>query len=298
MIGDHPLIDCHALLKGDGSNPARHREYLSEIADWAEPLTRQIATHCGLHFKDPFSRLLYRSIQHYANQEMSRVLNKYHVGLLLESMNTLNIAHTVVSPITHVYTAEDIAKVVQPFPKRLSMLVVANANDQEAVSKLEENLKRHRPAGVKLVPAATEQRQNSFKDLLDLSNAHQLPVFLDAGGSPTDPAARVAVESWAHIVAAFPRLSITITHVGWDQYQAVLAFAEGRHHLSVETSWQPATIIRQAVDTLGSHRVLLGSAFPLLTQQNAILHMQKALTPAEIRNVAARNAARLLGIEL
>ena len=62
----------------------------------------------------------------------------------------------------------------------------------------------------------------------------------------------------------------------------------------VETSWQPARIIRKAVDRLGSSRVLFGSDFPLFQQDQAIDEVIRALSPREFRVVCYRNAANLL----
>jgi predicted TIM-barrel fold metal-dependent hydrolase len=98
------------------------------------------------------------------------------------------------------------------------------------------------------------------------------------------------------VIRAFPRSSITIAHIGWDQHATVIELAEKYLHVSVETSWQPPKVIRTAVDRLGVHRVLMGSDFPLLQQNVAFENVVAALKPSEVRSVACRNAQRLLGV--
>ena len=63
METDLSIIDFHAHLRGDA--PVRLPEltggvYIKELAELMEPLTRQVAGICGMHFRDPFSRFLFR----------------------------------------------------------------------------------------------------------------------------------------------------------------------------------------------------------------------------------------------
>lgn len=303
MAHDVPIIDFHAHLRGDA--PVRLPEpqsgvYIKEIAELMEPLTRQVAGICGMHFRDPFSRFLYRSINHYAFHEILRVFEKYDVKLLLDSMAQSGIAHTVVCPIEPYFSSDDVAAAIAPYPERFSLFLAADPQKPDAVEAFEGQLGRHRAAGLKLNPAraGSPAEERRMWDLMALAQEKDLPVFIHTGSFPfeahrfNDPAAL------APVVAAFPHLSVTLAHIGWDQYPAILALAERYHHLSVETSWQPPKVIRQAVDKLGAHRVLMGSDFPLLQQSVAIETLRSALNPSEFKLVASRNAERLLGVRV
>ncbi len=298
---DFPVIDFHAHLRGDA--PVRLPEprggvYIKELADLMEPLTRQVAGICGMHFRDPFSRFLYRSINHYAYHEIIRVFEKYTVSLLLDSMVRNHVGHTVVCPIEPFFNTDDVAAAILPHHDRFSLFVSADPHQPEAVEALEASLAKHRVAGIKLNPAragspAEEQR---MMELLAVAKDRDLPVFIHTGSFPFEVHGFDDATALGPVVSAFPGLSITIAHIGWDQYPTILGLAERYHHLSVETSWQPPKVIRQAVDKLGAHRVLMGSDFPLLQQGVALENAQMALNPTELRAVASRNATRLLGV--
>jgi hypothetical protein len=300
---DFPLIDFHAHLRGDA--PIRHPEprggvYVKELADLMEPLTRQVAGICGMHFRDPFSRFLYRSINHYAYHEIIRVFEKYNVELLLDSMARNNVGHTVVCPIEPFFGSEDVAEAIAPYPDRFSLFVAADPHQPDAVEILERQLRKLPVSGIKLNPARAGSPAESRRmwDLLALAQEKDLPVFIHTGSFPFEVHGFDDASMLEPVVAAFPHLSITIAHIGWDQYATILDLAERYHHLSVEISWQPPKVIRQAVDKLGSHRVLLGSDFPLLQQNVALENASLALNPSELKVVAYRNAHRLLGVRV
>jgi hypothetical protein len=303
MDSDLRVIDFHAHLRGEA--PVRLPEpqggvYIKEIAELMEPLTRQVAGICGMHFRDPFSRFLYRSINHYAFHEIIRVFDKYNVELLLDSMARSNVAHTVVCPIEPYFSTDDVAEAIAPYPDRFSLFVAADPHQVDAVEILEGQLRRHRVAGIKLNPAraGSPAEERRMWDLLGLAQEKDLPVFIHTGSFPFEAHRFNDPSALAPVLSAFPHLSITIAHIGWDQYPVILGLAERYHHLSVETSWQPPKVIRQAVDKLGAHRVLMGSDFPLLQQNVAIENARTALNPNEFKVVACRNAHRLLGVKV
>lgn len=300
---DYPVIDFHAHLRGEA--PVKHPEprggvYVKELADLMEPLTRQVAGICGMHFRDPFSRFLYRSINHYAYHEIVRVFEKYTVEMLISSMQRNGIGHTVVCPIEPFFSNEDVAAAIAPHPDKFSLFVSADPHQAEAVEALERQLRRHRVSGIKLNPAraGSPSEERRMWDILALAQERDLPVFIHTGSFPFEVHGFDDASQLGPVVAAFPHLSITIAHIGWDQYPTILALAERYHHLSVETSWQPPKVIREAVDKLGAYRVLMGSDFPLLQQGVALENARTALKPKELEIVANRNAYRLLGVRV
>lgn len=304
MSLDFPIIDFHAHLRGSAPVrlplPATGGVYIKEIANLVEPLTRQVAGLYGMHFRDPFSRFLYRSIQHYANHEILRVFEKYDVTQLLETMAKHGIAHTVVCPIEPFFTTEEVAAAIAPYPDRLSLFASADPRDPEGPAKLEALLARVPVAGLKLSPAyeASSAETSRMYEMLGLAQDRDLPVFVHAGAFPFEAQGAGDPAVLAPVVAAFPHLSFTVAHIGWDHHAALLELAERHHHVSVETSWQPPKVLRAAVDKLGAHRVLWGSDFPLLQPSVSLEHASTALSPAELRIVCAKNAHRLLGVRV
>lgn len=301
---DFPIIDFHAHLRGPSPvrlpQPASGGVYLKEIANLVEPLTRQVAGLYGMHFRDPFSRFLYRSIQHYANHEILRVFEKYDVEQLLETMARHGISHTVVCPIEPFFDTEDVAEAIAPYPDRLSLFASAEPREELGVERLEALLRRVPVAGLKLTPAREDAPGETRRmyDLLGLARDRDLPVFVHSGAFPFEAQGTGEASRLAPVLAAFPHLSFTIAHMGWDHHAEILDLAERHHHVSVETSWQPPKILRAAVDKLGAHRVLWGSDFPLLQPGVSLEHAATALSQDELRIVCARNAHRLLGVRV
>lgn len=299
---DFPLFDFHAHLRGAASVASPEPKggvYIKELADLMEPLTRQVAGLCGMHFRDPFSRFLYRSINEYAFQEITRVLEKYTVKLLIESMDRSKISHTVVCPIEPFFGTADVAEIVELYPGRFSLFASADPAKENAVQELEAALRDFRVAGIKVNPAragALGDERRMF-ELMAVAQDHTLPVFFHTGSFPFETHGFDDARALEPVIAAFPRISVTIAHIGWDQHAAVIELAEKYLHVSVETSWQPPKVIRSAVDRLGVHRVLMGSDFPLLQQNVALDNIMTALKPNEIKAVACRNAQRLLGVQ-
>ncbi|MEB3198744.1 MAG: amidohydrolase family protein [Candidatus Sericytochromatia bacterium] len=301
MVPSYLLVDFHAHLRGTTALQLpddRSGIYLKELADLMEPLTRQVAGLCGMHFRDPFSRFLYRSINDYAVQEVKRVFEKYTVELLIQSMDRSGIGHTVVCPIDPFFSTQDLAQAIQPYPGKFSLFATADPARLDCLERLERDLSDHPVVGLKLNPARAESvsEEKRMTELLALAQSRSLPVFIHTGAVPFETEGFDDLTALGEVCAAFPRVSITIAHIGWDQHAKVIALAERFHHVSVETSWQPPKVIRQAVDRLGVHRVLMGSDFPLLQQTAAYDNVTQALTPLEARAVSSRNAQRLLGL--
>jgi predicted TIM-barrel fold metal-dependent hydrolase len=300
---DYPLIDFHAHVRGELtstlSDPAGGL-YSREIADLVEPLTRQVANLCGMHFRDPLSRFLARSINHYATHELARVFDKYTIDWLLDSMARNGIGHAVICPMEPFCDPDEVARAIAPYPDRFSFFVSVDPSKPEAIAQLETRLRQHRVAGLKVNPARAKNMDDKARlwACLSLAQEKDLPVFLHMGALPFEPQPSTDVDALAALVSAFKHLSLTLAHIGWDRYPAILALAEKHYHLSVETSWQPPRVIREAVDKLGAHRVLLGSDFPLLQQSISIENAQMALNPSEFKVVAHKNAHRLLGVKV
>lgn len=295
------MIDFHAHLRG--AAPVKPSDlgqvpYVKELADWAEPLTRQVAGLAGTHLRDPLSRLLYRGIHQYAHAELARVFEKTNTATLLAAMEKEGFQHAVISPLEPLVGTADLAGALAAFPRQFSLFATADPASAEAIPATEALLRAHPIRGLKIDPAriGAKVEEQRFSDLLALAHERALPVFLHPGTFPFEANGFDDPAVLGPILARFPRVSVTIAHIGWDRHQTVLAMAERLHHLSVETSWQPPKVIRQAVDKLGAHRVLLGSDYPLLTPAAALDHARQALTAGELKIVAQRNAGRLLGV--
>jgi predicted TIM-barrel fold metal-dependent hydrolase len=100
----------------------------------------------------------------------------------------------------------------------------------------------------------------------------------------------------------YPKVTFIAAHMGLHEPEDVLKVAEAHANVSVDTSWQPAEMIGEAVRRLGAERVYFASDWPLLGNniEVGLRRVREAeiagwLTPAECDLVLGGNALRLLG---
>lgn len=92
-----------------------------------------------------------------------------------------------------------------------------------------------------------------------------------------------------------------LAHMNFHEPQIALDLCIEYPSLYVDTSWQPAEMIGEAVRRIGSERVLLGSDWPLVGDNMRIaiervreaLHME-VITSQDQENILYGNAKRLL----
>jgi uncharacterized protein len=157
--------------------------------------------------------------------------------------------------------------------------------------------------GLKIHPVvggyACGELYSATKDIVDLAVQKDLPILIHTGHLPKEAIVGLAagcneVKYLEPLIAAFPRGRFVLAHIGWESWRQVLGFALKYKQVSVETSWQPARIIRRAVDMIGPERVIFGSDFPLFKQGMAFEQVNRALTNKELVMVTSTNAKRLL----
>ena len=130
---------------------------------------------------------------------------------------------------------------------------------------------------------------------LAASDVSYLPVYLHTGNFPIyRPLASPWQTALPRLLSAFPTLTFVCGHSGWDAPRVALKAALAHPNLYLETSWQPARLLRRLCDKLGPERLLFGSDFPLFSQRRALRNARAALTDAEFALVSMENAKKLL----
>jgi predicted TIM-barrel fold metal-dependent hydrolase len=160
-------------------------------------------------------------------------------------------------------------------------------------------------AGLKIHPQvggfACGELYHKTKGLVEYASNAKLPILIHTGHIPTERLKGmngcIDVAALEPLIADFPEAKIVLAHIGWESWRTVLDMGQRYANILVETSWQPAKIIRRAVDTLGPERVLFGSDFPLFNQSIAYQQVKDALTVKEFVRVGSVNAMQLLGLK-
>lgn len=295
-----PIIDFHAHLKGDGElDVAEIPQYplLHKMADLFEPLLYSGVNLFARHGRNPTFHWLYREFTFLGFHELLRLLNKYRADKLLESMDKLGISRVVVCVIEPFIGTIEVLKAIAPYRDRISVYCAVDPYEDRFLERLAFYVETGQVVGLKIHPpvAGPHPASTEIFEMGAFAQEHALPIFIHAGTFPFPMHEHHDdVGELEPFFARFTEIPIILGHIGWDQHERVLALAEKYPHLHVETSWQPPEIIRQAIDRLGAHRVLLGSDFPLLSQEPALKNVLAAVKPEEAEMVCYRNAERMI----
>jgi len=309
------VIDFHAHLRGnlplcnfcpeDQNTPFFKGtvEIFEKIANFSEPFHDGLLRHLALHHRGVLMRYLYATFGQFALMEALRLFKNYDVQTLLASMDRNQIDHAVVCSLEPFITTKEILETIAPHRSRISLFVSVARNDPDPTGYLERHIQSGEIDGLKIHPVVggygCGELYEATKDLAALATEYDLPILIHTGHIPKSAVAGLAagcneVKYIEPLIAAFPKGKFVLAHIGWESWRQVLHLAQKYPNVMVETSWQPARIIRRAVDTIGPQRVLFGSDFPLFKQGMALTQVEEALTGKELVMVTSANARRLL----
>lgn len=275
---------------------------LERIANYSEPVHDEFVKYVALNLRDPFSRYLYSKAGQIGLMEVLRLFKNYDLNKLLFKMNLLNIDHVVIHSLEPLTYTRNILDITEPYKHKFSVFASVSRKENEPVKYLQDLINTGRISGIKIHPQvggyACGELYEKTKDFAALAAKYNLPIMIHTGHIPSDDLTSLhgcsEVEAVEPLVREFQNVNFVLAHIGWESWRQVLKLAKSYKNIYVETSWQPANIIRRAVDQLGPGRVLFGSDFPLLKQVVALKQVSKALTRKELAYVMSANARSLL----
>ena len=297
-----------ALCREDRQSSLFHKHaapWVEQLAHLGEPIYDEPLRTAALHFNDRLSRNVLETMGHIFLVETLRLFKKYGIERLLASMEKNNIDHVVIHSLEPLTRAQNIAQIIAPYKEKFSLFASVSKDELDPVLYFSDLVKSGAVSGLKIHPQVGEfacgEIYHKSKDLVDYCGSSDLPILIHTGHIPTGNLKGLSgcseVKALEPLIADFPKSKFILAHIGWESWRSVLEIAKKYPNVCVETSWQPAKIIRRAVDTLGAERVLFGSDFPLFQQSMALKQVKAALTPKELVLVASVNARRLLKLE-
>lgn len=313
MLNGLYTIDFHTHLQDADSQAACCNEdrtslynvvepVFEQVASMSEPLHDMFVRFWALNYRDNLSRFVYARLGKLGLMEVLRLLKTYDINKLIASMDRNGIDHSVIHSIEPMSSTRAILSLTEPYRERISVFCSVDRACEDPVGYLRPMIESGTVSGIKFHPIVGRFQCGeilfAMSEVVDLAQEFDLPVMIHTGHIPTGNLKAVGgcneVQALEPLVRKYPRVRFVLAHIGWESWRQVLALAERYENTLVETSWQPARIIRRAVDRLGSQRVLFGSDFPLYKQSQALRHCQDALTHREFVDVASVNARRLL----
>jgi predicted TIM-barrel fold metal-dependent hydrolase len=316
MLDGLYVTDFHAHLRGnsnclsnfcpdDQASPFFQQAVpiFERLANFSEPIHDELVRWFATNYRGALSRHIYGTLAQFALMEALRLFKQYDVACLLKSMDKQGIDRAIVCSLEPFITTQEIVEAIADHRDRISLFASVARNEPNPVEYFERWIRSGDIAGLKIHPIvggyACNELYERTKDVVALAVENDLPILIHTGHIPASAVMGLAggcgeVRAVEPLVRAFPNAKFVLAHIGWESWRYVLALAERYPHVSVETSWQSARVIRRAVDVLGAHRVLFGSDFPLFKQRLALRIVRQALTAREFVMVASTNAQRIL----
>lgn len=277
---------------------------IEPIAELTEPLHDRLLRQLAMNYHNRLFRSLYSCCGELFLMEALRLFKSHGLKRLLRSMDRQGICHTVICSLEPLTLTQQILKAVEPYPGRFSVFGSVSREQRDPAAYLSPFVEAGKIKGIKIHSmvggyAASELCRDT-RDIVALASDYGLPVSIHTGHIPVERLTGLSacneVAAIEPLIRAFPKCRFILNHIGWESWQTVLGLGETYPNIMVETSWQPARIIRQAVDRLGAHRVMFGSDFPMFQQWQALREVKLATSPTEFALVASENARGLLDL--
>jgi predicted TIM-barrel fold metal-dependent hydrolase len=235
------------------------------------------------------------------------MLNEFSLQDLLEQVNENQIDYVVAIAHPPLLSNELLLEVAQENPK-----IIAAVNITPGTPEPDQVLKDFYARGAKVLkihPASDGEDADHphYLKLLEAAQDLQIPVILHTGCINSKLLYKKPhmghIENFTEWFKNFKDLKIVLAHMNYHFPVKALELAQDYPNLFVDTSWQPAEMIGEAVRRIGAERVLLGSDWPILgdNMRIAMARVQDAVNSGWITEkdsdlILGVNAAKLLGL--
>jgi len=255
-----------------------------------------------MHYNNKLSRVIYSRCGELFFMEALRLFKRHGLERLVHNMDKLGIKQSVVYSLEPLTSTQDLINQTKLYPGRFFVFGSVSHAEPDPVNYLQPFMESRAIQGVKIHPMVggyhASDLYNDTKDYVALARDYGLPVAIHTGDIPieqlTNQVSCSDISAIEPLVRNFSDCRFILNHLGWESWRAALALAKKYPNVYLETSWQPARIIRRVVDAVGCERVIFGSDFPMFQQGQALEQLQEALTEREFHMVTALNAQNLL----
>jgi hypothetical protein len=220
---------------------------------------------------------------------------------LLESMRAAEVNFSVIIASPPFASNDFVLDLASKNSKLIPAVFSPDSTEQfqELIKRGAKLLKLH-PAQEGIGPG-----DEKYLELLEAAQDQKMPVILHTGCIHLDGFYKNSsfgdVEIFRPWFEKFEKIQFVLAHMNFNQPEAALNLCEEFPNLYVDTSWQPAETISEAVRRIGSERVLLGSDWPLVGG-NMKLAVERVMESAsfgvckmsDIENILGKSALKLL----
>lgn len=219
--------------------------------------------------------------------------------ILLPLLDQAQIQKAIIMSYRDADTPEDpaveyVREAVDQYPDRLIGYVRINAESPHAAEILDLALQEYEFKGVKLHPVSYvgyPYGENTIR-LIKRASEYQAPVLFHSGDEPLS-----LPQELAETARLCPEATLILAHIGgYYHCEAAIKAAEQYENIYLDTSGMPyPSIISEAVERIGSDRVLYGSDGPGCLPELEVAKVKMAdLKPEAEANVFSKNILRIL----
>ena len=313
-----PVVDFHVHVFEDSLakwmakvplaplSPSRIGQWRKQARSWMKPISG------SLHGLQTTLRYLPQSARR-SLDEMSALIPL--PGLLVEStledlneaMSEAQVDYALVIAHPPIISNEFVLEIC-----RENSHLIPVVNVPKGVSKPGQVLKHYVELGarvLKIHPASDGDGPESprYRALLRTAAELGLPVIIHTGclhahllyRNPSHGKAEHFVKWYEN----YPSLQFVLAHMNFHEPQTALDICEEFPNVWVDTSWQPAEIIGEAVRRVGASKVLFGTDWPLVGNNISVGRKRiqdcvdtGLLNEEQSRLILGENAMKLLGL--
>lgn len=158
--------------------------------------------------------------------------------------------------------------------------------------------------GLKIHPIIQNIHPESelFLNVMEEYSKYNKPVFLHTGSSSVVFRKHSNYEfgnvnNYEKVVKNFPNITFIFGHMGNNTPLDAIELSKKYSNIILETSYQNNKIIKKAINTIGSSRIIFGSDFPYSRQKFALKEIYKLkLNNSDKENILYKNIKFLIGI--
>jgi predicted TIM-barrel fold metal-dependent hydrolase len=237
-------------------------------------------------------------------REMHARFASFGIVDYLAAMKQNGVTHACALPVEPMATTTDLLAIARARPEIIPFASV----DFESGEDPPTQLRRHLSAGCKGLKLHPIMQNVAPQDerviaLFEELRGTEVPVLFHTGRMHYFLGARSETPEWADpellapLAKQFPEQPIVLGHMGLVRSaKAAIAVAAEHRNVFLEVSFQPASVLREALGRVGPARLLLGSDWPASEARSEITQIKKALggDRAAERAILFDNGATLL----
>ena len=227
----------------------------------------------------------------------ARVSSKYgNLPNLFESMASNRIDKAVILALEPFVPSDSILEAGRKH-KNLIPFCSVHPHDQNKKEKIGRYVKAG-AKGLKLHPVVQNFNPDdpAVFELLEEIKPHHLPVLFHTGWGAIGHGSYGFIGHYKKLLDNFKDIIFIFAHIGFYEPAPFIELMSKHDNVFGDISWQPAGIIKKAIDKLGAERLVYGSDWPFNRQGTSLKLIEKVTAGNKnlMEKLLFKNAEKLL----